>query len=79
MHSSEKCVASSSAAQVQLTLAAQVNNITTLKSRFGEQALQGCDVMLKDLEDSQRVDERVHEQIPVRRASVQVLDNSDER
>ncbi|BGP31162.1 hypothetical protein JCM10296v2_002926 [Rhodotorula toruloides] len=42
----------------------EVKNITTLKSRFGEQALQGCDVMLKDLQDSQRVDERVHEQIP---------------
>ncbi|PRQ75028.1 Cullin homology [Rhodotorula toruloides] len=42
----------------------EVKNISTLKSRFGEQALQGCDVMLKDLQDSQRVDERVHEQIP---------------
>ncbi|BGP23807.1 anaphase-promoting complex subunit 2 [Rhodotorula toruloides] len=42
----------------------EVKNLTTLKARFGEQALQGCDVMLKDLQDSQRMDQRVHEQIP---------------
>ena len=44
----------------------QVKNVETLKGRFGEQALQGCDVMIKDLQDSRRIDETVHQQLPVR-------------
>ncbi|GAA5841306.1 hypothetical protein JCM9279_000610 [Rhodotorula babjevae] len=45
-------------------LEAEVKNVETLKGRFGEQALQGCDVMIKDLQDSRRIDEAVHQQIP---------------
>ncbi|BGP47200.1 hypothetical protein JCM10450v2_003052 [Rhodotorula kratochvilovae] len=45
-------------------LEVEVKNVETLKTRFGEAALQGCEVMLKDLHDSRRVDEEVHKQIP---------------
>ncbi|GAA6046446.1 hypothetical protein JCM3770_004928 [Rhodotorula araucariae] len=45
-------------------LEAEAKNVETLKTRFGEQALQGCEVMLKDLHDSRRVDDQVHQQIP---------------
>lgn len=31
-----------------------------LKLRFGEPALQICDVMLKDMADSKRIDDRIH-------------------
>ncbi|GJN89751.1 hypothetical protein Rhopal_002740-T1 [Rhodotorula paludigena] len=42
----------------------EVQNLEVLKSRFGEQALQGCEVMLKDLQDSRKIDEDVHRQMP---------------
>jgi hypothetical protein len=44
----------------------QMQNVSTLKLRFGEAALQGCDVMIKDLQDSQKLDEAVHRKLPVR-------------
>jgi len=37
-----------------------------LKIRFGEAALQVCDVMLKDMADSKRIDDNVHGEIKVR-------------
>ncbi|ORY29102.1 hypothetical protein BCR39DRAFT_593973 [Naematelia encephala] len=37
----------------------EVRTIELLKIRFGEQALQVCDVMLKDMADSKRIDDRV--------------------
>ncbi|GAA5882042.1 hypothetical protein JCM16303_005574 [Sporobolomyces ruberrimus] len=42
----------------------EIKNVATLKGRFGEQSLQGCDVMLKDLEDSRRIDQGVHQTAP---------------
>jgi len=36
-----------------------------LKLRFGEQALQVCDVMLKDMADSKRIDDRIQGDIKV--------------
>lgn len=36
-----------------------------LKLRFGEQALQICDVMLKDMADSKRIDDRIQSDIKV--------------
>ncbi|CEQ40634.1 SPOSA6832_02277, partial [Sporobolomyces salmonicolor] len=42
----------------------EIKNVETLKLRFGEQSLQGCDVMLKDLQDSRRIDQTVHDQAP---------------
>ncbi|GAA5975169.1 hypothetical protein JCM11641_004375 [Rhodosporidiobolus odoratus] len=42
----------------------EVNTISTLKLRFGDQALQGCDVMIKDLQDSHKLDQAVHAQLP---------------
>jgi anaphase-promoting complex subunit 2 len=36
-----------------------------LKLRFGEAALQGCDVMLKDMADSKRIDDNVQGDIKV--------------
>ncbi|GAA5896745.1 hypothetical protein JCM6882_005025 [Rhodosporidiobolus microsporus] len=45
-------------------LEAEIQNLATLKLRFGDQALQGCDVMVKDLDDSRRLDEAVHGRIP---------------
>lgn len=44
----------------------QSKNLETLKMRFGEQALQGCEVMLKDLQDSKQLDASVHALMPVR-------------
>ncbi|GAA6039076.1 hypothetical protein JCM8097_005307 [Rhodosporidiobolus ruineniae] len=41
-------------------LEAELKTLETLKLRFGDAALQGCDVMLKDLEDSREVDRAVH-------------------
>lgn len=38
-----------------------------LKIRFGETALQVCDVMLKDMADSKRIDDHVHGDISVSR------------
>ncbi|GAA5863248.1 hypothetical protein JCM1840_002522 [Sporobolomyces johnsonii] len=42
----------------------EIKNVETLKLRFGEQSLQGCDVMLKDLQDSRRIDQTVHDRAP---------------
>jgi anaphase-promoting complex subunit 2 len=38
----------------------QIRNVEILKRRFGEAALQGCEIMLKDLADSKRADQNVH-------------------
>ncbi|GAA5974574.1 hypothetical protein JCM5350_001199 [Sporobolomyces pararoseus] len=40
----------------------EIENVQVLKSRFGEQSLQGLEVMLKDLKDSQKIDQLVHHQ-----------------
>ncbi|GAA5855675.1 hypothetical protein JCM8547_001640 [Rhodosporidiobolus lusitaniae] len=45
-------------------LEGEIQTLSTLKLRFGDAALQGCDVMLKDLEDSRKLDEAVHERVP---------------
>lgn len=39
----------------------EIRNIEILKLRFGETALHVCEVMLKDMTDSKRVDQRVHQ------------------
>lgn len=46
--------------------ARQTKNLEILKTRFGAQALQGCEVMLKDLQDSKQLDVAVHNCVPVR-------------
>ncbi|EIW67008.1 hypothetical protein TREMEDRAFT_45474 [Tremella mesenterica DSM 1558] len=38
----------------------EIRTVELLKIRFGEQALQICDVMLKDMADSKRIDDHVH-------------------
>jgi anaphase-promoting complex subunit 2 len=38
----------------------QIRTIELLKIRFGEEALHVCDVMLKDMADSKRIDDHVH-------------------
>lgn len=40
-------------------------NIEILKIRFGESALQVCEVMLRDMTDSRRIDQHVQSQRPV--------------
>jgi anaphase-promoting complex subunit 2 len=52
-----------------LILSGQRRNIEILKIRFGEAALQVCEVMLKDMTDSRRVDEHVQAQNSVRFSS----------
>ena len=37
----------------------QRRNVEILKVRFGESALQVCEVMLKDMTDSQRIDQHI--------------------
>ena len=44
----------------------QRRNIEFLKIRFGEAALQVCEVMLKDMTDSKRIDGHVQSQKAVR-------------
>lgn len=44
----------------------QRRNIEILKIRFGEAALQVCEVMLRDMTDSKRIDQHVQTQKPVR-------------
>jgi len=44
----------------------QRKNVEILKIRFGEAALQVCEVMLKDMTDSKRIDGHVQSQKPVR-------------
>lgn len=43
----------------------QLRTIELLKIRFGEEALHVCDVMLKDMADSKRIDDHVHGDINV--------------
>lgn len=43
----------------------QIRTIELLKIRFGETALSVCDVMLKDMADSKRIDDHVHGDIQV--------------
>jgi hypothetical protein len=44
----------------------QRRNIEILKIRFGEAALQVCEVMLRDMTDSKRIDQHVQSQHAVR-------------
>jgi anaphase-promoting complex subunit 2 len=47
-----------------------------LKLRFGEQALQICDVMLKDMADSKRIDDRIQSDIKVSPILIEFPDNA---
>lgn len=38
----------------------QTRNIEMIKARFGEANIQSCDVMLKDIIESKRVDRLIH-------------------
>lgn len=49
----------------------QRRNIEILKIRFGEAALQVCEVMLKDMTDSKRIDGHVQSQTTV--SSIHIL------
>ena len=49
-----------------LTVSIQRRNIEILKIRFGEAALQVCEVMLRDMTDSRRIDQHVQQQKTVR-------------
>lgn len=40
-----------------------MRTIELLKIRFGEEALHVCDVMLKDMSDSKRINDHVHSDI----------------
>jgi len=42
----------------------ELTRIEILKGKFGEANLQPCDIMLKDLSDSKRIDTAIHEVIP---------------
>ncbi|SCV70983.1 BQ2448_3745 [Microbotryum intermedium] len=39
----------------------EIKNVEVLKLRFGEASLQGCEVMIRDLQDSKAIDVAVHE------------------
>ncbi|KAK4057900.1 hypothetical protein OIO90_001119 [Microbotryomycetes sp. JL221] len=43
------------------SLEKEIKNVEVFKARFGEASLAGCEVMIKDLQDSKRIDETVHE------------------
>ncbi len=42
----------------------EVRNIQLLKMRFGESALQTCNIILKDVKDSKKIDTIVHNTRP---------------
>ncbi|KAI0020557.1 Cullin family protein [Xylariomycetidae sp. FL0641] len=44
----------------QLTFDQEVGVLDLLKKRFGESSLQACDVMIKDIQDSNRLDGAIH-------------------
>lgn len=52
-------------------------NIEILKIRFGEPALQVCEVMLRDMTDSRRIDQHVQSQRPVSKNAPQMRDYTD--
>lgn len=45
-----------------LVIVSKRRNIEILKIRFGESALQVCEVMLRDMTDSRRIDQHVQSQ-----------------
>lgn len=45
--------------------------VELLKVRFGESTLQICDVMLKDIADSDRIDKHIRNEVEVRPAGDQ--------
>lgn len=47
----------------------EVRTIELLKLRFGETAMQGCDVMLKDIADSKRVDTHIRSEEGLHRSN----------
>ncbi len=55
----------------------QRRNIEILKIRFGEAALQVCEVMLKDMTDSKRIDGHVQSQMAVSGCTEVILMSSD--
>jgi anaphase-promoting complex subunit 2 len=55
-----------STTNVLLSCNFQRRNIEILKIRFGEAALQVCEVMLRDMTDSKRIDQHVQSQHAVR-------------
>ena len=38
----------------------EIKNIQLLKMRFGEMALQTCNIIVKDVKDSKRLDKEIH-------------------
>ena len=56
-----------------MTYHPQRRNVEILKIRFGEAALQVCEVMLKDMTDSKRIDGHVQSQKAVCAAQTLVL------
>lgn len=48
-------------------------NLEILKIRFGEAPLQVCEVMLKDMTDSKRIDQHVQSQSSVSGQSIKLL------
>ncbi|KAI2628318.1 Cullin family protein [Xylaria nigripes] len=41
----------------------EIGVLDLLKKRFGESSLQACDVMIKDIQDSQRLDSAIHRSV----------------
>jgi len=50
----------------------QRRNLEILKVRFGEAPLQVCEVMLKDMTDSRRIDQHVQSQSSVSRQAAEI-------
>lgn len=39
----------------------EFKNLEQMKKRFGDKSLHGCDVMLRDIKDSERIDKKIRE------------------
>lgn len=51
----------------------QVRNLELLKLRFGESNLHFCEVMVKDIADSKRINTYVHTKLAQEKAAVRII------
>lgn len=48
----------------ETNIAEEFKNLELLKIRCGEQNLQACDIILKDVRDSKKIDQNIHNTFP---------------
>ncbi|KAI1822420.1 Cullin family protein [Xylaria intraflava] len=59
----------------QVSFDQEVGVLDLLKKRFGESSLQACDVMIKDIQDSRKLDDEMHRRVPNQSEEVPRISN----